>query len=172
MIGLKRGIVKLASHDKKWAVAFEREKKNLMKSIGRFVVDIQHVGSTAVKGIHAKPIIDMSAGLRKLSDAKKLLKPLAKLGYNFYRQFDQQTLFAKGPDAKRTHYLHVMRYKGAKWKSDALFRDYLLTHPARAKAYADLKKKLAKKYPADREKYTAGKNSFIKATLRLARGKS
>jgi GrpB-like predicted nucleotidyltransferase (UPF0157 family) len=59
--------------------------------------------------------------------------------------------------------------KGAKWKSDALFRDYLIAHPARAKTYANLKKKLAKQYPLDRGKYTAGKDPFIKATLRLAR---
>lgn len=172
MIGLKRGTVKLVPHDKKWNVAFEREKNKLMAKVGSIVVDIQHIGSTAIVGIYAKPIIDMSAGVRRLKDAKKLVKPLDKLGYHFYKKFDQQILFAKGADAKRTHYLHVMRYKGAKWKSDALFRDYLLAHPARATAYANLKKKLAKQYPTDREKYTAGKNLFIKTTLRLAKRSS
>ena len=169
MIGLKRGTVKLVPYDKKWSVAFEREKKRLMKSIGRYVVDIQHVGSTAVKELHAKPIIDMSAGVQTLDDVKKLIRPLSTLGYKFYKKFDKQVLFAKGPDAKRTHYLHVMRYKGSKWKSDLLFRDYLLSHPARVKEYADLKKRLAKRYPMDREKYTAGKYLFIETTKRMAK---
>ncbi len=171
MIGLKRGMVKLVPHDKKWSAAFEREKKRLMAKIGGVVVEIQHVGSTAVKGIHAKPIIDMSAGVRKLSDAEQLVRPLSRLGYNFYRKSDRQTFFAKGSDSKRMYYLHVMQYKGSKWKRDLMFREYLAAHPTRARAYVALKKKLAKKYPADREKYTTGKKTFIQATLRLARQK-
>ena len=169
MIGLKRGSVKLVSHDRHWHAAFERERKRIIASVGAVVVDIQHIGSTAVPDIHAKPIIDMSAGVKRMGDIKKLIRPLSKLGYHFYKEFGEQVLFAKGPDKKRTHYLHVMRYNGAKWRSDMLFRDYLLAHPARAKAYATLKKKLARKYPNDRDKYTAGKHSFIEATLRSAR---
>jgi GrpB-like predicted nucleotidyltransferase (UPF0157 family) len=64
-----------------------------------------------------------------------------------------------------------MRYNGAKWKSDMFFRDYLSARPARAKAYANLKMRLAKQYSEDREKYTAGKGQFIKATLKLAKRK-
>jgi GrpB-like predicted nucleotidyltransferase (UPF0157 family) len=94
------------------------------------------------------------------------------LGYNFYELRGDRFFFAKGPEAKRTHHLHVMRYQGAKWKNDLLFRDYLVVHPARAKAYTDLKKKLAKRYPANRERYTAGKHPFIEATLRLAKKQS
>jgi len=168
MIGLKRGSVKLVPHHKGWSRVFKLERKRLINKLGKAVVDIQHVGSTAISGIHAKPIIDMSAGVRRLSDAQKLVRPLSRMGYRFYRKFGQQILFAKGPDAKRTHYLHVMRYNGAKWKSDMLFREYLLTHPRRAMAYAKLKKKLAKRFPDDRQLYSDGKDSFIKATLVVA----
>ncbi len=168
MLGLKRGTVKLVPYHKRWASAFQREKKRLLASVGDLVVEVRHIGSTAVPGLHAKPIIDMSAGIRNMKDAGKLVKPLAKLGYNFYKKFGQQVLFAKGPDAKRTHYLHVMKWNGAKWKSDRLFREFLVRNPARAKAYAALKKKLAKRYPDDREKYSAGKKAFIEATLKLA----
>jgi len=171
MIGLKRGTVKLVPHDKQWAEVFKTEREILLKSLGDSVVDIQHIGSTSISGMDAKPIIDMSAGVRRLKDADTLVRPLHRLGYKFYRKFGRQVLFAKGPDEKRTHYLHVMRYKGAKWNSDLLFRTYLRSHIQRAKVYADLKSRLAKQYPNDREKYTAGKNRFIKETLRLARKK-
>jgi len=168
MIGLKRGTVKLLPHDKKWASTFEKEKERLLGNLGKYIVDIQHVGSTSVPGLDAKPIIDMAAGLKRFKDAKKLIKPLDKLGYHFYREFQKQILFAKGPDAKRTHYLHVMRYNGAKWKTDKLFREYLASHPKRAKQYASLKKQLAKQHPDDREKYSTGKDKFIKETIKLA----
>lgn len=168
MLGLKRGTVKLVPYHKRWTAAFEREKKRLLARAGGLIVEVRHIGSTAVPGMHAKPIIDMAAGVRNMKDAKKLIKPLAKMGYNFYKKFGQQILFAKGPDAKRTHYLHVMKWNGAKWKNDHLFREFLVSHPARAKAYAALKKKLAKRYPDDRERYTSGKKPFIKATLKLA----
>ena len=171
MIGLKRGTVKLVPHHKQWATAFEREKKRLLVNLGNIVIAIQHIGSTAIPGIHAKPIIDMSAGVRKFKDAQELVGPLSKMGYNFYRKFGKQILFARGPDRRRTHYLHVMKYNGVKWKNDLLFREFLLKYPARAKAYATLKEKLAKRYPGDREKYTAGKHLFIEKTLGLAKRK-
>lgn len=171
MIGLKRGTVKLVPHDERWHAAFKRERKKLSASIGNVTIDIQHVGSTAIKGIPAKPIIDISVGVNKLSDAKKVIRALSKEGYHFYDTHRDRIFFAKGPEKRRTHHLHILRHNGAKWKSDISFRDYLLAHPARASAYANLKMKLAKLYPEDRAKYTAGKDSFIKATLKLAKRK-
>lgn len=169
MLGLKRGSVQLHPYHKQWSSEFEKEKQSLLHKLGDLIVDVQHIGSTSVPGLTAKPIIDMSAGVRRFKDAKKLAKPLRELGYNFDRPFQNQIFFAKGPDAKRTHYLHVMRYNGAKWRNDALFRDYLSTHPKRVKAYAALKVKLAKQYPGERQKYSDGKDRFIKETIRLAR---
>ena len=168
-LGLKRGSVKLNPYQKKWSGEFEKERQRLLKKLGNLVVDVQHIGSTSVPGLTAKPIIDMSAGVRRFKDAKKLTKPLRELGYNFDRPFQNQIFFAKGPDAKRTHYLHVMRYNGAKWRNDAVFRDYLRTHSKRAKAYTTLKVKLAKRYQNERQKYSDGKDRFIKETLRLAK---
>lgn len=169
MIGLKRGYVKLVPHHKEWQTEFEQEKARIIAKVGDSIVDVQHIGSTSIPGIKAKPIIDMSAGIRRFKDAQKLVKPLRALGYNFDRRFQNQMFFAKGPDVRRTHYLHVMRYQGAKWKSDKLFRDYLIAHSARAKAYTKLKIKLAKQYAKERQKYSDGKDTFIKETLRLAR---
>lgn len=169
MLGLKRGTVKLRPYHKEWPVEFEKERQRLLAGLGSLLVDIQHIGSTSVPGLTAKPILDMSVGVRRFKDAKRLIKPLRELGYGFDRHFRYQLFFAKGPDAKRTHYLHVMRYNGSKWKSDALFREYLCNHPGRARAYATLKTKLAKQYPGERQKYSDGKDLFIKDTLRLAK---
>ena len=142
-----------------------------MDRLGDRVTDIQHIGSTAVSGIPAKPIIDMSLGLRTLNDAKKLIKPLADLGYTWRKTAGstKRWLFVKGPEEKRTHYLHVMRYNGGAWKHDVLFRDYLRANPAYAQRYGELKTTLARKYGDNRGMYTKGKASFIRTTIKLAR---
>ena len=145
-------------------------KKNKLRSLlADHFVDIEHIGSTAIPGVLAKPIINISMGVKRLGDAKKLISPLVKLGYNFYRPSKDEIFFAKGPDKKRTHYLHVVKYNGKKWKNDMLFKEYLLGHPKRVREYLALKRKLAKQFSADREKYTTGKKAFIQETLTLAR---
>ncbi|MGH7141790.1 MAG: GrpB family protein [Minisyncoccia bacterium] len=169
MLGLKRGSVKLYPYQKQWSDEFEKERRRLLNKLGNLAIDVQHIGSTSVPGLTAKPILDIAIGVQRFKDAQKLAKSLRELGYNFDRPFQHQLFFARGPDAKRTHYVHVMRYNGAKWKNDALFREYLRSHPARARAYATLKVKLAKQYAGERQKYSDGKNAFIKETLRLAR---
>ena len=173
MIGLKRGIVKLLPHDKKWKTLYEREQAVLKNKLNSLVVDIQHIGSTSIFGIPAKPIIDVSLGLRKLKDAKKLIKPLATLGYEWRKGVSgpNQWLFVKGPEEKRTHYLHVMCYNGGIWKHDILFRDYLQKNPSRAKQYRMLKEKLATKYANDRGTYTKNKAEFILETIKIAKRK-
>lgn len=172
MIGLKRGTVKLAPHNKKWVELFEKEKKILQKKLGDSVVDIQHIGSTAIPGIPAKPIIDISLGIHVMKDAKELIKPLKELGYELRPEFggpNIQRLFVKGPESKRTHYLHVMKFKGSIWNKDLLFRDYLRKYREQAKQYADLKRKLAKNFVDDRGRYTTAKAKFIHDILKQAR---
>ena len=125
-IGLKRGAVKIVPYKKEWAEEFEKEKARILDVCGDKLIAVEHIGSTSVPGLAAKPIIDIAVGIKRLKDAEQLLKPLRKLGYRFYKKFQRQRLFvAKGPESNRTHYLHVMRYKGAKWNTDQLFRNYL-----------------------------------------------
>lgn len=169
-IGLKRGTVKVVPYRKKWGEEFEKERSRILEVCGDKVIAVEHIGSTSVPGLSSKPIIDIAVGIKRLKDAEKLLKPLKKLGYNFYKKFQQQRLFvAKGPDGKRTHYLHIMRYKGAKWESDQLFINYLRTHPKEVKRYGKLKEKLAKRHSNDRQGYSDGKNAFIKSIIAKAK---
>jgi len=169
-IGLKRGTVKIIPYQKKWSEEFEREKARILEVCGDRVIAIEHIGSTSVPNLSAKPIIDIAVGIKRLKDAEELLKPLDKIGYHFYKQFQRQRLFvAKGPDENRSHYLHIMRYKGAKWEADQLFRNYLHTHPNEIKRYSKLKEKLAMEYTSDRQSYSDGKNDFIKSIIAKAK---
>lgn len=171
-IGLKRGTVKVVPYQKKWAVEFEKERARILAVCGDKVMAVEHIGSTSVPGLAAKPIIDIAIGVKRLKDAPKLLKPLKEIGYAFSRDFPRQRLFvAKGPEENRTHYLHLMRYQGAKWQSDQLFRNHLRTHPNTVEQYTKLKQKLAKNYPNDRQKYTEGKDKFIKGVIERTEGR-
>ncbi len=163
-IGLKRGIVSLSSHNKNWSSIFESEKNKILKVLGNKVIDIQHIGSTSISRILAKPVIDMAVGMKSLKNGKQIIKKMGDAGY-FYRpkygRTDQHILFAKGNEDKRTHYIHIMKYNGVIWKRDLKFRDYLRNNPKKAKEYENLKKKLAKKYPNNRPLYTEAKTNFI-----------
>ena len=171
-VGLKRGTVKVVPYKKKWVDQFEKEKAQILEVCGDKIVAVEHIGSTSVPGLAAKPIIDIAVGVKRLKDAEQLLKPLSKIGYHFYKQSQRQSLFvAKGPDENRTHYLHAMRYKGAKWNNDQLFRDYLRSHPKEVERYSKLKAKLAKIHPDDRQAYSDDKNTFIKSVISKARKK-
>ena len=168
-LGLKHNTVDVIPYNLEWVTEFEREKARILNTCDNKVVAVEHIGSTSVPGLAAKPIIDIAVGIRRLKDAEKLLPALKKLDYHFYKEFQRQRLFvAKGPDEQRTHYLHVMRYNGAKWKSDQLFRNYLRTHPKAVREYSDLKQKLAKRHPDDRQAYADGKAAFISSIIAKA----
>jgi GrpB-like predicted nucleotidyltransferase (UPF0157 family)/broad-specificity NMP kinase len=177
MIGLKRGTVKLASHNPKWKELFKEEKRLLKRTFGDVVIAIEHIGSTAIPGIPAKPIIDMDVGVKSLKIARNMKEKFEKLGYK-HRPFmpgrtkeelKWQELYVKGSEEKRTFHAHVTVYGNDYWKNDLLFCAYLRKNPARAKQYAKLKQALVKKYGKDRRKYTKNKEQFIRETLQLAK---
>ena len=174
MLGLKRRTVKLSAHDKKWVSAFEREKINLGKIFQKEAVAIEHIGSTSIPDLLAKPLIDIAVGLGTMKEARKYIKILEQAGY-FYRpnwgRPDQHLLFAKGNEKRRTHYIHVVKYKGKIWNRDIVFRDYLRKFPKRARGYEKLKTVLAKRYPDDRPTYTKLKTEFILETVLLAKAR-
>jgi len=177
MIGLKRGTVKLVSHNSKWAELFEEEKYLLKKTFGDTIIAIEHIGSTAIPDILAKPIIDINIGVKSLEVAGEMKEKFEKLGYE-HRPFVSgktknvskwQELYVRGTEAKRTHYVHVTVFGGSYWKNDLLFRDFLRKNPERAKQYVELKKQLAEKYADNRAIYTENKEQFIQETLKMAK---
>ncbi|MEK7212495.1 MAG: GrpB family protein [Patescibacteria group bacterium] len=171
MLGLKRGVVKLAPHNPKWAKAFKREKRRLFSGLKNSVIAIEHIGRTAMPGIPARPILDMAVGIKNMAEAKKLAKPLERLGYEWRKDVHSprsKLFFVRGPEHKRTHYLHLMKYGGKIWQNDLLFRDYLRTHKKAAREYATLKRKLAARFADNRTKYTFRKGVFIHRILKEA----
>lgn len=172
MIGLKRGTVQLLYHDTKWD-SFATETISRLKGIfGKAAVDIQHVGSTAVKSIKAKPIIDIAVGVKDLNYAKRFIPLMERNGY-MYKDIgrDRELFFSSGDfenDIRNCH-IHVVEVRGKEWADYITFRDYLNDNINVAKEYETLKLDLCEKYSEDRESYTAGKSEFIRKTLREAR---
>lgn len=177
MLGLKRGTVKLVSHNSKWKEIFQKEKQRLKKTFGNTIIAIEHVGSTAIPSIPAKPILDIDVGVISLKIARDMKKKFEKIGYEHrpfipsktIKELKEQELYVKGSEKSRTHYVHVTVYNSNYWKNDLLLRDYLCENPKRALAYAELKNKLAKKYAGNRMEYTKGKNMFINETIKIAK---
>ncbi len=163
-IGLKRLTVRLLSHNKKWEESFNFESKKLQSLFAH----IEHIGSTAIQSIVAKPIIDIDVGLFSMSESRKYIKPLKNLGYELRPSSSSKNhlFFVKGKENKRTHYLHLIKYKGKIWNNDIFFRNYLNKYNKSAKSYEKLKIKLGKKFINDRTQYTKEKKEFIKKIIR------
>ena len=170
MLGLKRGTVKLSRHHKEWGRLFRKEKELLLSAFKNERIKIEHVGSTAIAGISAKPIIDMLMAVPS-NIQKVFYKKLKELGYLDRGQqgVRGQRLFVKGSENKRTHYLHLTGENSKFWKEHILFRDYLREHKIARDEYNVLKKKLAEKFANRRSLYTKAKAEFIEGIIKKAK---
>jgi len=170
MIGLERGIVKVCPYTVEWKRLFEEEKNRLQAVIGEYVLDIQHVGSTSIPGMAAKPIIDIGIAVRNFKEAAVCIEPIEQLGYEYRGEngIPRRHFFVKR-DPRTTHHVHVNEVDGRDWENQVFFRDYLIQHPGMAQEYAELKLELAQQFPLDRLAYLDGKAEFIERVLRLAR---
>ena len=158
----------LVPADPSWPGRFESERELLAGAIGEWVEGgIHHVGSTAVPGLEAKPIIDILVGVRNLETARACFEPLAELDFLYAPYLsDEMHWFCKPDPAQRTHHLHLVPVNSSRFRDELTFRDRLRADPQVAADYAGLKRELAARYPDDREAYTAGKSTFIAAALR------
>ena len=170
-LGLQRGKVKLTPYDPVWAALFAEEKQGIADVFGEKLLGIEHIGSTAIPGMDAKPILDLMIAVASIDDYEDEGTILEKVGYTFgrdMREEHQHVLFVKGPDENRTHYLKLTTLDSQFWQEKLLFRDYLISHPERAEAYRQLKHQLLEQYAGERAEYTDGKADFVKKTLQLA----
>ncbi|WP_435359749.1 GrpB family protein [Haloarchaeobius sp. DFWS5] len=166
-LGLARNSVELVSHDESWHHAYEREADRLRAELGDELLDIEHVGSTAVCGLPAKPILDITIAVRSLPVARELRPRIESLGYEF-RPDDHvpdRLFFARGPESRRTHYLSLTPARSPTWREQVTFRDRLRGDIALRDEYADLKRRLADAFSENRSGYTAAKNQFIERVL-------
>jgi len=169
------GPVVIVPYDPNWPHLFNEEKICVLGVVGRLVLDIEHIGSTAVPGLAAKPIIDMMAGVQGYSEADECLPILAGIGYtSVFREPDNEEWFyclGKGPHSVGYH-LHLVKYRSEHWDRELLFRDYLRKHSDVAQRYQELKIGMAQEHRSDREAYTESKTQFIEFVLRQAEKES
>lgn len=177
MLGLKRGTVQLCEHEQAWEIEAQNTILRLKEILGAVIKDIQHVGSTSIPSIKAKPIIDIAIAVDDFEDVLLLEEELKKQGFYYRPKVDlgEQLLFASGSyydgtGDLQTHFIHIVKTGSMDWRNYINFRDYLNSTPDVAKVYEDLKVLLAKQAPVDngREKYLRGKHDFIVYTLRKA----
>ena len=165
--------VVLVPYDPAWPSRFREERDGIGKALGDRAIAIEHVGSTAVPGLLAKPTIDIMVGIRRLSEAPACIAALEPLGYEYRpdveAEMPERRFFDKGPPGARTHHLHMVEYAGPFWMRHLLFRNFLRAHADRAAAYGALKQELAAKHAADRVAYTDAKGLFIETAVADAR---
>ncbi|MDR6881428.1 GrpB family protein [Bacillus sp. 3255] len=163
--------VTIQEYTPKWLEAYEQEHKEIRLALQDKAVSIEHIGSTSVVGLPAKPILDIAVGVNRLHEADSWIEPLSKLGYEYVPkpEFPNRRFFRKGEWRKGTHHLHVYEVSGVEWAHNLLFRDYLRTHPDKLLEYANLKKQLASLYSEDRALYTEMKAPFIQSVIELAK---
>ena len=168
MLGLPSGQLRLAPYVPNWPLLFRAEKERLFASLGNYILDVQHIGSTSIPGMPAKPILDIGIAVTNFEEATRCIPLLEQLGYSYKGEngIPRRHYFVKGEP--RTHHLHIIEVASEEWKNHLLFRDYLRRTPATAQEYASLKQSLSTQFATDREAYQSGKDSFIKAVLHKA----
>lgn len=162
--------IRIVSYDRSWPERFEEERTVLAQAIAGYITGtIEHVGSTAVPGLAAKPVIDIMVGVESLEASRPALPILEALDYCYfpYRP-DAEHWFCKPSPGFRTHHLHLIPYGGRDWIERIAFRDYLRTHADVAADYESLKRQLAERYRFDREAYTDAKAPFIQLIVEAA----
>lgn len=175
---LEKDHVDLVAYNSEWPREAKAEIDRVRAALpSNKIVDIQHVGSTAMPGMSSKPIIDIQVAVKSLDEMKVIAVPaLQKMGYEYWddNPDPERMFFVKGMPPfgeRRTHHVHIFEPTSKHWQGKILFRDYLIAHLEVAKEYEQLKFKLAQQYTYDREQYTDAKGEFVNKILKLAQAK-
>lgn len=155
--------------DADWPMLYAQEKIQILDALGNTIADIQHIGSTSVPGLAAKPVIDILLGLEHVPPQAAQIAALETLGYQYCGELGipGRHYFRRG--MPRTHQIHLVKWDSQFWETHILFRDFLRTHPDAAQQYKALKRNLAIKFRDDRERYTNSKAPLIEQMLVQAR---
>ena len=165
--------VEIHAYEPTWAARFEEERRLLEPILSPLLVGgIHHVGSTAVPGLAAKPVVDIMAGVRSLEDARSVFPQLAASSYCYFDHRREMHWFCKPSPSVRTYHLILVEPGGPWWQARLLFRDYLRAHADAAAEYESLKLESARRHSGDREAYTDAKAAFVEAIVALARAEA
>jgi len=167
-LGVVNGTARLEEHNEAWAGMAKELIDELWKALEGYAIDIQHVGSTAIKDIPAKPIIDIAVAVEDVTEVENYIDALSAIGLKYMGEMvPTQRMLAKSTPGvdDRTHHVHIVNIHAKQWEDYLNMRDYCNTHPEAAEAYADLKRKLAGEFAEERLKYKNGKHEFVEALL-------
>lgn len=164
--------IEMVDYRPEWAQLFEQEKAVLYGVLVQAKAVIEHIGSTSVPGLAAKPIIDIMIGLADFTIANSLVPSITALGYDYIAEYEEimpyRRYFQKLNQKQHTHHIHMVGIGGEFWNRLLLFRDYLRTHDGAVKEYANLKNSLATREWRDMNEYAYAKTEFIKYMEKLA----
>jgi GrpB-like predicted nucleotidyltransferase (UPF0157 family) len=155
----------VVNYDPAWPLAFEQERAQIAAALGEWARAIEHIGSTSVPGLRAKPVIDILVAVDRLDRADEYAARLAPLGYVYrpHDDDDERLFFRKG--TPRSHHLHMVVLGGSEHVRHVRFRDILRAEPETARDYAALKDALAAQFRDQREAYVDGKTEFVTGVL-------
>ncbi|MFH0909775.1 MAG: GrpB family protein [bacterium] len=165
-IGLKPGTVKLVPYSAEWPRKFAEESARIRSALGSKALAVEHIGSTAISGLDAKPIIDMAVAIESLADMPACVVRLSKEGYEYKGEYGLpgRHFFTSG-EPTRFH-VHVVEQTSNHWRVWLQFREHLLKNETVRNEYNQVKRELAKQHADNRDAYTAGKNPFISRILK------
>jgi GrpB-like predicted nucleotidyltransferase (UPF0157 family) len=154
----------LVDYDPRWESAFVEERERISGALGALAQRIEHFGSTAVRGMRAKPIMDILVGVSPIEDWKKCRAPLERLGYDYAADagVPGHYIFGRGRDlTERTHLVHVVEFLGESWRSNLALRDALRRDASLRARYVEEKERAVAASPEGRVRYNELKGSFL-----------
>ena len=160
--------VEVVDYDPAWTIRFGRERTLILQALGDMLYAIEHIGSTSVPSLRAKPIVDIMVAVERLSDGEPYIGPLDEVGYEYRGDggFSNHLFWRKG-DPRQVN-LHMVEIESDFWREHIVFRDRLRAEPELAQEYGKLKMRLAKRYSTDKVGYNQAKEPFIRRVLRLS----
>jgi GrpB-like predicted nucleotidyltransferase (UPF0157 family) len=173
-LGTTAGNIEIVPYSTEWPELFELEAKRIMAACEGIITVIEHIGSTAIPGMAAKPILDIMPGLESYQDGWKTIGPLKQLGYEYFGEngIPGRLYFGFRSEQRSVIHVHIFEIGTENWRRHLIFRDYLRNNPAIAAQYAELKKELAIRFRNERGEYTNGKSEFINSVVQKAREKN
>lgn len=158
---------RIVEYDQRWPALYEEEKAIVVAATGIEADRVEHIGSTAVPGLGAKPIIDLMVGVPRVDSAQRQIKALEGVGYECRGETVPGTLYIRKAEPRRFN-LHLTQWEGTFWLEKLLFRDFLRMHPETARQYEDLKRELMARLASDPPAYNDAKASFIESVVQQA----
>ena len=160
----------VVSYNSNWGEMYKEESGKIKNILNDIIIDIHHIGSTAISGIKAKPVIDILVEVKNIEEVDKYNHKMKELGYEVMGEYGipKRRFFRKGGN-NRTHHIHIFQVGNEEIERHIDFKKYLIAHPDIGRGYSKLKEKLVNRYTYDVENYTNGKSDFIKEIDRKAK---